>query len=106
MSAAEIAKGSDFMTKLLSYKAGGQRPNWGDAESSDEDIPPRGGAKGASKTTASGPSWDEDLSAFMGQECTLDDRVFEDQLKRVPQWVEEKARSQRKRLLAAHRAGR
>lgn len=92
----------------------GQRQNWGDAESSDEedhpiavrsiikeknykraDVTPSTSGRPADDDSA----WDEDLVAFMGEAALKDEAKFEEQLKYVPTWVREKALRRRKQLM-------
>lgn len=86
----------------------GSRPNWGDADSEDEDqlvatagcvertgsrwVPTQRSAVQAPKGRR---AFDPDLVAFMGEDALKDEKQFEEQLKYVPQWVAEKARSLR-----------
>jgi len=101
----------------------GERPNWGDAESSDEDRPVAVARPGrsahltaalkkssdmapASQTRADSghgdgakDEWDEDLAAFISGPSLGDDAKFEQELKYVPTWVREKALRRRKQLL-------
>jgi len=85
----------------------GRRPNWGDADSEDEDqlvatagcverTRPRWVPTQRSAVPAKGRrAFDPDLVAFMGEDALKDVDKFEEQLKYVPQWVADKARSLR-----------
>jgi len=86
----------------------GKRPNWGDADSEDEDqlvatagcVERTGGRwvdsqRSAVQAPKSRRAFDPDLVAFMGEDALKDEGKFEEQLKYVPQWVAEKARSLR-----------
>jgi len=95
----------DTASSMLGAKPG-RRPNWGDADSEDEDqlvatagrvertgnrwVPAQRSAVRAPKGRQ---SFDPDLVAFMGEDALKDEEKCEEQLKYVPQWVAEKARS-------------